>query len=127
MTRAILPALALLLAAVLLPSVALAGGDAAKGESVFRRCVICHTIKAGDPNRLGPNLHGLFEREAGKAPGFTAYSEGLKDATYNWDDAKLDQWLANPQEFSKGARMAFRVTDEGERQDLIAYLHQATK
>jgi len=119
--------LALLLASLLSAQGAEAGGDAQKGATVFRRCMICHTIKAGEPNRIGPNLHGLFEREAGKAPGFTAYSDGLKSATFMWDDAKLDQWLADPQAVIKGARMAFRVTDEGERQDVIAYLHEATK
>ncbi|MFI4986346.1 MAG: c-type cytochrome [Alphaproteobacteria bacterium] len=112
---------------VLSAGAAQAGGDAAKGMKVFTRCLICHTIKAGDPNRVGPNLHGLFERQAGKAPGFNGYSEGIKAADFTWDDAKLNDYLANPQKFSKGARMAFRVPDEQERQDVIAYLHEATK
>ncbi len=116
-----------LLSALLWAGPAQAGGDAAKGEMVFKRCLICHTIKAGEPNRIGPNLHGLFERDAGKAPGFNGYSDGLKGATFKWDDAKLDQWLADPQKFSPGARMSFRVTNDQERQDVIAYLHEATK
>jgi cytochrome c len=127
MTKIDLMALALAAASLLLPGSAKAGGDPAKGESIFKRCVICHTLKAGEPNRVGPNLHGLFEHEAGKAAGFASYSDGLKGAGFSWDDAKLDQWLANPQAFSKGARMAFRVTSEEERADLIAYLHEATK
>jgi cytochrome c len=122
-------AISLALAAAWLsaPGPAAAGGDAAKGETIFKRCVICHTVKAGEPNRVGPNLHDLFARDAGKAPGFVSYSDGLKGASFTWDDAKLDQWLANPQAFSKGARMAFRVTSDQERADLIAYLHEATK
>ena len=127
MTKVNLMALLLAAASLLFPSSSRAGGDPAKGANIFKRCVICHTIKAGEPNRVGPNLHGLFEREAGKTPGFGGYSDGLKGAAFSWDDAKLDQWLANPQAFSKGARMAFRVTSEEERADLIAYLHEATK
>jgi cytochrome c len=103
-----------------------AAGDAAKGAQVFKRCAICHTIKAGAGNRVGPDLHGLFDRDAGKAPGFN-YSEGLKKANFKWDDEKLQKWLENPQKFSPGARMAFRVSNEKEREDVIAYLHEAAK
>ena len=101
-------------------------GDAVEGEHIFRRCLVCHTIAAGQPNRLGPNLHGLFDREAGKATGF-AYSDGLAKASFRWDDEKLDQWLANPQNFMPGARMTFRLLDADERADVIAYLHDAAK
>ncbi|HUC60719.1 MAG TPA: cytochrome c family protein [Alphaproteobacteria bacterium] len=100
--------------------------DLAKGAQIFKRCTICHTVKAGEPNRIGPNLHGLFEREAGKAPGFN-YTAGLKDAHFKWDDEKLDKWLTDPQAFSPGATMAFRLSNAAERADVIAYLHDATK
>lgn len=103
-----------------------AAGDAAKGAQILKRCTICHSIKAGEPNRIGPNLHGLFDREAGKAPGFN-YSNGLKNANFKWDDEKLEKWLDNPQKFIPGARMAFRLAKPQEREDVIAYLHEATK
>ena len=122
--KAILPALAAI--ALLLTGVARAAGDVKHGEQVFRRCLVCHTVAAGQPNRLGPNLHGLFDREAGKAPGFN-YSPGLAKAGYQWDDEKLDKWLENPQAFIAGARMAFRLGDAQDRADIIAYLHEATK
>ena len=127
MTKMRLLAAPLVAALLVAPAAARAAGDAAKGATIFRRCLICHTIQEGAPNRVGPNLHGLFARNAGKAPGFAGYSQGLKGADFTWDDARLDEWLANPQKFIPGARMVFRVTDEQERQDVIAYLHQATK
>jgi len=131
MTKIKTAILALAAAGLLSPQLsarpAQAAGDVAKGEMVFKRCLICHTIKAGEPNRIGPNLHGLFERDAGKAPGFSGYSGGLKGATFKWDDAKLDQWFADPQKLISGSRMAFRLADDQERQDVIAYLHEATK
>src|SRR5579883_276397 len=80
-----------------------AGGDAVKGELVFKRCALCHNIKAGEPNKIGPNLHGLFDREAGKEAGFK-YSAGLSSADFKWDDAKLDKWLMKPQDFIPAPR-----------------------
>lgn len=113
-------------ASIIFAANAYATGDVANGAKVFRRCMACHTIKAGDANRIGPNLHGLFTRQAGKAPKFK-YSEGVAKFDFKWDDEKLDKWLENPQKFSSGARMAFRVPNPKDRADVIAYLHDATK
>ena len=34
-------------------------GDSAKGASLFKtRCAQCHTAGAGEPHKVGPNLHG---------------------------------------------------------------------
>jgi cytochrome c len=103
-----------------------AGGDAVKGELVFKRCALCHNIKAGEPNKIGPNLHGLFDREAGKEAGFK-YSAGLSSADFKWDDAKLDKWLMKPQDFIAGAKMPFNLPNAQERADVISYLHKAAE
>ncbi|MFY9695283.1 MAG: c-type cytochrome, partial [Xanthobacteraceae bacterium] len=55
------------LAVVFITTAARAAGDPAKGETVFKGCALCHNAKAGEPNKIGPNLHGLFDRDAGKA------------------------------------------------------------
>jgi cytochrome c len=92
------------------------------GQRVFAQCRSCHVIEAGAPHRVGPNLHGVFGREIGSAPGFT-YSQAAQDANFTWDAAQLDNWLANPQTFLPGNRMAFAgVRNETQRRDLIAYL-----
>ncbi|MEZ5996180.1 MAG: cytochrome c family protein [Hyphomonadaceae bacterium] len=92
------------------------------GRRVFAQCRSCHVIEAGAPNRVGPNLHGVFGREIGTAPGFN-YSQPVQDANFTWDAERLDHWLANPQTFLPGNRMAFAgVRDETQRRDLIAYL-----
>jgi cytochrome c len=106
--------------------VAHADGDAVKGEAVFKRCVICHTVKAGQPNKIGPNLHGLFDREAGKEAGFN-YSKGLASADFKWDDSKLEKWLTKPQDFIAGAKMPFNVPNAEDRADVISYLHKAAE
>lgn len=92
------------------------------GRRVFAQCRSCHVIQAGAPNRVGPNLHGVFGREIGTAPGFT-YSQAVQDANFVWDADHLDHWLQNPQTFLPGNRMAFAgIRNETQRRDLIAYL-----
>ena len=77
---------------------------------------------AGGGNRVGPNLHGVFGREIGTQEGF-AYSQPVQDADFVWDADQLDHWLANPQTFLPGNRMAFAgVRNEEQRRDVIAYL-----
>jgi cytochrome c len=101
-------------------------GDYEAGRRVFAQCRSCHTIEAGGPNRVGPNLHGLFGREIGSAAGF-AYSPAVEQASFVWDGAQLDEWLANPRTFLPGNRMAFAgVRDATQRRDLIAYLKVET-
>lgn len=96
------------------------------GRRVFAQCRSCHTIDAGDGNRVGPNLHGVFGREIGTAEGFT-YSQAVQDANFVWNAEQLDHWLANPQTFLPGNRMAFAgVRNEEQRRDVIAYLMAET-
>lgn len=41
-------------------------GDAARGETVFKRqCSACHQIGPEAANRVGPRLNGIFGRRAG--------------------------------------------------------------
>jgi cytochrome c len=92
------------------------------GRRVFAQCRSCHTIDADGGNRVGPNLHGVFGREAGSVEGFT-YSQAVQNAHFTWDAAHLDHWLANPQTFLPGNRMAFAgVRDDTQRRDVIAYI-----
>ncbi len=92
------------------------------GRRVFAQCRSCHTIDEGAPNRVGPNLHGVFGREIGALENFN-YSQPVQQADFVWDAERLDHWLQNPQTFLPGNRMAFAgVRDETQRRDLIAYL-----
>ncbi|WP_455184239.1 c-type cytochrome [Azospirillum palustre] len=104
-----------------------ADGDAAAGKSVFNTCKACHTIEAGGPNRVGPNLHGVVGRKAGSVDGFS-YSAAVKDAGYTWDEQKLDTYLKDPKAALPGNKMAFAgVKDDTKRADLIAYLKSESK
>src|SRR5207302_3366970 len=41
---------------------ALAAYEGDPGARVFRACVACHSLTAGEGNRAGPSLHGIFGR-----------------------------------------------------------------
>ena len=101
-----------------------AEGDAAAGEKVFAKCKACHVIDK-PANRVGPTLMGVVGRQAGHVDGFK-YSEAMKDSGLTWDDATLDQYLADPKGFIPKNKMAFAgLKDEKDRQNVIAYLKQA--
>lgn len=104
----------------------LAKADVAEGKVLFLQCRACHSVEAGGPNKVGPNLHGVFGRKAGLAPGYL-YSDALGKSAIVWTPATLDEWLARPSDFLPGNRMVFvGISDPQDRANLIAYLKQET-
>ena len=82
-------------ALVLAPGIAMADGDAKKGEKVFKKCKACHTVENGGKAKVGPNLFGIVGKQAGQAEGFK-YGKLLKaaaEAGLTWDEATLDKYL----------------------------------
>ena len=53
------------------------GGDAAKGEKVFRKCKACHAAEEAK-NKVGPHLVGVIGRQAASVEGYK-YGSGLTD------------------------------------------------
>ncbi len=49
---------------------ALAEGDAAAGEKVYKRCKGCHAVGEGARNRAGPQLNGIVGAEIASVDGF---------------------------------------------------------
>ncbi len=127
-------------AAIVFPSSAALAQDAAKGEQIFKQCMTCHRIGPDAKNLVGPVLTGVIGRQSGTAPGF-AYSAVNKAAGENglvWSDDLIFQYLPDPNAFLKkfltdkgkadlatgSTKMAFKLTDEQQRKDVIAYINK---
>ncbi len=98
-------------------------GDAAAGRSVFNaQCAMCHTVAAGGPNLLGPNLHGVVGRVAGAMKGY-AYSPAMKAMGLVWTPEKLAAYLQAPSAVVPGNKMPYAGLRPAQKvEDLIAYL-----
>lgn len=96
--------------------------DYALGRRTFKLCSACHTVAEGATNLVGPNLHGIFGREAGSHAGFH-YSKALANAGFTWTPERVEEWLANPNSYLPGNNMSFTgVRKPEDRHAVIAYL-----
>ncbi|WP_156901338.1 c-type cytochrome [Nisaea denitrificans] len=113
---------AVLLALTVSP--ALAEGDAAKGEKVFRKCKACHVVDK-EKNRVGPHLVGIIGRSAAGVEKFK-YSKALKAKAAEglvWDEASLAEFLKAPKKYLKGTKMAFvGLKKQDDIDNVIAYI-----
>jgi cytochrome c len=99
--------------------------DLAAGEAAFARCKSCHTIEAGGPNGIGPNLFGVVGGPVTHSAGF-AYSDAMiahKGTNPNWTLDELDLFLTAPGRHVPGTKMSFAgIRDTATRVNLIAWL-----
>lgn len=99
--------------------------DLAAGEKVFnQKCKVCHQIGEGAKNFVGPELNGLIGRKTGAVADYS-YSDANKNSGITWDEAKLNEYFANPKAVIPGTKMIFSgLPKESDRDDLVAYLAQ---
>ena len=94
MTKAKLLGLALAMT-VSFSGAAWAEGDAEAGKKVYKKCKACHTLEEGGKNRVGPNLWGIFGRQAGIAEGFKFSDDMIAagEAGLVWSEETLASYL----------------------------------
>lgn len=131
MKLATLMAGAFALALTISMSEAFTPGDPVRGETVFRKCSSCHSVEAGRTRPNGPNLLGVFGRQAGTAD--FSFGDSLVEAGEAglvWTPEKMDVYLEDPTAFLKETlgvsrvrdKMRFKLKKDDERADVIAYL-----
>ncbi len=110
--------------------------DATAGEQLFRKCASCHQVGDGAKNRVGPVLTDVFGRAAGSFEGYKYGKSMLAagEAGLIWTEENIVSYLFNPKDFLRAflndpkakAKMTFRLKDEQDRRDVVAYLSSLT-
>lgn len=100
-------------------------GDPERGADYWSECKGCHQIGLGAKNKIGPQLNGIFGRNAASARGFK-YSKSMQRAGRDglvWRLETLNAYVENPKVLVSGTRMSYRgLKDPQKRADLLAYL-----
>ena len=98
--------------------------DAAAGETVFKKCHVCHNVGEGAKNMVGPELNGVVGRHSGTVEGYN-YSDANKNSGLTWDEATLTIYLKNPKAEVPGTKMTFPgLQSDEDIKNVIAYLKQ---
>lgn len=100
----------------------LAKASVEKGQSTAKQCQACHTFEKGGPNRVGPNLYGIVDRERASQPGFN-YSAAMKGKKGKWTFDELNKFIHDPRGYIPGTNMTFAgLSREQQRADVIEFL-----
>lgn len=110
----------------------IAAADADNGQSYVQRCTGCHSFRPEGPGVRGPfvgaPLFGVFGRRVGGFEGLDEFEyspafAALEEAEIEWNEARLNAFLADPEGTVPGTAMNIRgVTDPQDRADVIAFL-----
>jgi cytochrome c len=111
--------LALLLALLSVSPSLRADTDTAAGEALFRRnCGNCHKVGTGARAAFGPQLNGLFGRQAGTTPDYR-YSPAMQKSTVVWNWDTLAAFIRDTDEVVPGNKMRFWGISDPEKIDSL--------
>ena len=103
-----------------------ASTSAADGAKVFKKCLTCHSIGKGDPNKIGPNIFGVLNRKAGSVSGYK-YSKAMLAYGKVWSFEEMNGFLTKPKDWIKGTKMSFAGLKKAkDRASVILYMNENT-
>ena len=107
------------------PATAQGGGDIARGAQLFRACAVCHALEPA-LHLTGPSHAGVWNRPAGRAEGFSRYSEALRGRRASPGmRRRLTPGSPTRRRWSGVRRRSFRdIDDPAARADLVAFLER---
>ena len=101
-----------------------ASTSVADGAKVFKKCLTCHSIGKGDPNKIGPNIFGVLNRKAGSISGYK-YSKAMLAYGKVWSFEEMDGFLTKPKDWIKGTKMSFMgLKAAKDRAAVILYMNE---
>lgn len=112
--------------------------DSAIGEGIFKKkCASCHMVGPEAKASVGPALNNIVGHPVASIEGYK-YSKSLKEMAENgavWSEEELDKWLIDQKKYVRTtlddkkakSKMNFKLKNEDERADIIAYLASLTE
>jgi cytochrome c len=97
------------------------------GAEVYRACVACHTLQAGEGVRAGPTLAGIFGRKIATLPGYN-FSDALKKLDIVWTpDTVSKLFEVGPMTYTPGTKMPEQtIGSASDRAALMRFLERTT-
>ena len=103
-----------------------ASTSAADGAKVFKKCLACHSIEKGGPNKIGPNIFGVLNRKAGSISDYK-YSKAMAAYGKVWSFEEMNGFLTKPKDWIKGTKMSFiGLKSAKDRAAVILYMNENT-
>jgi cytochrome c len=101
----------------------LANGSADAGANFAQTaCGACHSFDKGGAALVGPNLYGMVGAKIAGTPGY-GFSDALRKVGGDWNFARLDAWLTDPQSFAPGTTMRYvGIAQPRMRANVVDYL-----
>ncbi len=98
------------------------GCDLDYGSKLFSKCQVCHSTDSERGHGAGPNLAGVFGRQAGSVEGYK-FSRALRTSDIVWSKETLNHFLAVPAKAIPRNRMAFAgIKNEKDREAIVCFL-----
>lgn len=103
--------------------------DLSRGRQIVAaNCAACHSFGKNSPDKMGPDLAGVFNRPRAGHPGYVGYSDALKSKGGMWTDEDMAAWIAAPDAFAPGTAMVFDgIKKPADQAAVIKFLRSLSK